>query len=151
MMILKSGCSQPLEDRRAAKADLENATTTAMISFQTTDWSAIPVTEHSGETGTAFWRTLQLGDLRIRMVEYSENYMADHWCSKGHIIYCIEGEMTTELRDGKKYVLSEGMTYQVSDDASEHRSMTTKGVKLLIIDGSFLGNDKDDAVPQSQK
>ena len=108
------------------------------IPFQTTDWSNIPKTTHRGETGIAYWQTLQFDGLRIRMVEYSENYLADHWCEKGHIIYCLEGEMETELSSGEKYLLKKGMTYQVSDDMSSHRSYSKDGVKLLIIDGRFL-------------
>jgi hypothetical protein len=108
------------------------------IPFQSTDWVNIPVTEHKGETGIAFWKTMQFGDLRIRMVEYSEDYLADHWCTKGHIIYCIEGEMVTELSDGREFLLKKGMTYQVSDELSSHRTKTKGGVKLLIIDGAFL-------------
>jgi hypothetical protein len=113
------------------------------ILFQTTDWSKVPVTEHPGETGKAYWRTLQFDGLRIRMVEYSKNYLANHWCSFGHIVYCIEGEMTSELSDGKMLTLKKGMTYQVSDNVSEHRSHTTDGVKLLIIDGGFLNSKKE--------
>jgi hypothetical protein len=108
------------------------------IPFQITDWHSVPVTEHPGETGMAYWKTLQFGDLRIRMVEYSADYLADHWCSKGHIIYCIEGEMVTELADGSKHTLAQGMTYQVSDELSSHRSCSRHGVKLLIVDGGFL-------------
>ena len=96
------------------------------------------MTEHKGETGVAFWRTLQFGDLRIRMVEYSKNYKADHWCQKGHIIFCIEGEMTTKLSDGQEFTMTKGMTYQVSDDPSSHRTYSKNGVKLFIIDGAFL-------------
>jgi hypothetical protein len=112
----------------------------AHIPFHTTDWNKLPKTTHPGITGFASWRTLEFGNLRIRMVEYSENYLADHWCEKGHIIYCIEGEMETELSTGEKYLLSKGMTYQVSDDLSSHRSNSVKGVKLLIIDGEFLSS-----------
>jgi hypothetical protein len=112
----------------------------AMIPFQTTDWSNVPVTEYFGDTGKAFWRTLQFGQIRIRLVEYSKNYTADHWCTKGHIVFCIDGEMTTQLKDGRSFVLKKGMTYQVSDDVSEHKSISTNGVKLLIIDGQFLKN-----------
>jgi hypothetical protein len=108
------------------------------IPFQITDWTLIPVTEHKGETGSAFWKTLQLGNIRVRMVEYSANYKADHWCQKGHIIYCIEGEMTTELSDGQEFKMSQGMSYQVSDNLSSHRTFSKKGVKLFIIDGAFL-------------
>ena len=108
------------------------------ILFQQTDWSKVNATEHKGETGVAYWKTLQFDDLRIRMVEYSKNYLADHWCEKGHIIYCIEGEMTTELSDGQKFVLKKGMSYQVSDDLSSHRTYSKDGVKLFIVDGGFL-------------
>lgn len=109
------------------------------IPFQVTDWSQVPKTIHPGETGVAYWQTLQLGELSIRMVEYSGDYKADHWCAKGHIIYCIEGEMTTELADGQLFTMRKGMTYQVSDDRSSHRSYSKEGVKLFILDGSFLG------------
>ena len=108
------------------------------IPFQQTDWSQVNATEHKGETGVAYWKTLQFGDLRIRMVEYSKNYLADHWCEKGHIIYCIEGEMTTELSDGKKFTLTKGMNYQVSDGLSSHRTYSKEGVELFIVDGAFL-------------
>lgn len=108
------------------------------IPFQITDWEKIPAIEHKGETGSAFWRVLQLGDLRVRMVEYSKNYKADHWCEKGHIIYCIEGEMITELADGQKFKMYKGMSYQVSDTLSSHRTYSENGVKLFIVDGAFL-------------
>lgn len=108
------------------------------IPYQTIDWSAIPKTEHKGETGTAFWQTIQLQGLRIRMVEYTANYMADHWCRKGHIVHCLEGEFISESEDGQHSVLTQGMTYVVTDELSSHRSVTKGGVKLLIIDGDFL-------------
>lgn len=108
------------------------------IPFLTTDWENIPAEEHKGETGTSYWKILQLEGLRIRMVEYSANYKADHWCEKGHIIYCIEGEMNTELADGKVIKLAPGMTYQVSDNMSSHRTNTINGTKLFIVDGDFL-------------
>jgi hypothetical protein len=108
------------------------------IAFQITDWDKIPASEHKGETGIAYWKTLQFERLRIRMIEYSKNYKADHWCEKGHVIYCIEGEMDTELADGRTMKLSKGMTYQVSDELSSHRTSSVDGVKLFILDGDFL-------------
>ncbi|MBC8173939.1 MAG: DHCW motif cupin fold protein [Chitinophagales bacterium] len=108
------------------------------IPFQTTDWNNIPATQHAGETGIAYRRTLQFGDLQIRRVEYSKNYKADHWCEKGHIVYCVEGEMISELADGQKFVLKKGMSYEVSDDMSSHKSYSENGVTLFIIDGAFL-------------
>jgi uncharacterized cupin superfamily protein len=108
------------------------------IPFQTIDWSKIPKTEHKGETGIAYWQTLQFDGLRIRIVEYSAGYIADHWCQKGHIVHCLEGEVTNEQEDGKSSILTPGMSYVVSDDLSSHRSVTQNGVKLMIIDGDFL-------------
>lgn len=108
------------------------------IPFQTIDWDKIEKIEHKGETGTSFWQTIQIGGLRLRIVEYSENYLADHWCQKGHIVHCLEGNFINELQNGKKNTLTKGMTYIVSDELSSHRSISTNGVKLLIIDGDFL-------------
>ena len=108
------------------------------IPFQTIDWSIIPKTEHKGETGMAYWQTLQFEGLRIRMVEYSKGYVADHWCTKGHIVHCLEGDFVSELSNGQQFILAKGMTYVVSDELSSHRSTTVDGVKLLIIDGDFL-------------
>jgi quercetin dioxygenase-like cupin family protein len=102
--------------------------------FQLTDWSNIPPEEHIGETGMAYWKVLHFGEVRVRMVEYSANYMADHWCNKGHFIFCIEGEMTTELKDGRTFTLLPGMTYQVGDNANEHRTYSENGVKIFIVD-----------------
>jgi hypothetical protein len=108
------------------------------IPFQLIDWTAVPKTEHKGETGTAFWQTLHFGGLRVRIVEYSDGYIADHWCQKGHIVHCLEGEFVSELANGEKFTLEVGTTYIVSDDMSSHRSTSINGVKLLIIDGDFL-------------
>ncbi len=108
------------------------------IPFQTIDWTAIEKIEHKGETGSAYWQTLQLEGLRIRLVEYSKGYLADHWCQKGHIVHCLEGEFISELKTGEKITLTKGETYVVSDELSSHRSLCANGVKLLIIDGDFL-------------
>jgi hypothetical protein len=108
------------------------------IPFQTIDWSKVPKTTHKGETGVAYWQTVQFQGLRIRIVEYSAGYIADHWCEKGHLVYCLEGEVVNELKDGTRSILTPGISYIVSDDLSSHRSASEKGVKLLIIDGDFL-------------
>jgi quercetin dioxygenase-like cupin family protein len=108
------------------------------IPFQIINWTVIPKEEYKGEKGTAYWQTIQFGGLRIRLVEYSPGYIADHWCKKGHIVHCLEGEFTSELENGGEFRLSPGMTYVVSDNLSSHRSNTGTGVKVLIIDGDFL-------------
>jgi hypothetical protein len=106
----------------------------ADIPFGTTDWSTVEQTEHKGETGIACWRTRNFGGIRVRMVEYSPGYLADHWCEKGHILLCLEGELHTEIKDGRRFVLKPGMSYQVSDNADPHRSFTETGAKLFIVD-----------------
>lgn len=108
------------------------------IPFRTIDWSEIPKTEHKGITGTAYWQTIDFPSLRIRIVEYSDGYTADHWCKKGHIVHCLEGTLISELENGEKHTLSKGDTYVVSDEMSSHRSVAENSVKLLIIDGEFL-------------
>jgi quercetin dioxygenase-like cupin family protein len=104
------------------------------IPFGTTDWETIPRTEHTGITGTAYWRTRDFAGIRVRMVEYTAGYLADHWCSKGHILLCLSGELETELEDGRVFVLRPGMSYQVADNAEAHRSSTTVDTKLFIVD-----------------
>lgn len=104
------------------------------IPFGTTDWSVIDAVAHQGEQGTAYWRSCQFGSVRVRMVEYTAGYLADHWCSKGHILLCLEGELLTELEDGRTFVLKPGMSYQVADNAEAHRSSTVIGAKLFIVD-----------------
>lgn len=108
------------------------------IPFQVIDWSKIANIEYKGEIGSAFWKTLQLDELRIRVVEYTQGYLADHWCKKGHIVHCLEGEVISEMESGETTLLKKGMTYVVSDNLSSHRSKTISGAKLLIIDGDFL-------------
>jgi len=104
------------------------------IPFATTDWSTVERTEHRGDTGVAHWRTRNFGGIRVRLLEYSPGYEADHWCVKGHILFCLEGELHTELADGRKFVLKAGTSYQVADNAEPHRSSTTVGAKLFVVD-----------------
>ncbi len=108
------------------------------IPFQTIDWPSVARVEHKGEKGIAYWQTMQFEGLRIRLVEYSNGYVADHWCQKGHIVHCLEGVFESELSTGGRIILSKGETYVVSDEMSSHRSLAITAVKLLIIDGDFL-------------
>jgi len=104
------------------------------VPFGTTDWSQVPETEHPGETGTAYWRTLEQGSIRVRMVRYSPGYLADHWCSRGHVLLVLDGELVTELQDGSLHRMGPGVSYQVGDGAAPHRSRTDTGATLFIVD-----------------
>lgn len=113
------------------------------IPFQNINWTNVPKIEHKGETGTSYWQTKQYKGLRVRIVEYSPNYIADHWCQKGHILHCLEGKLTTEFEDGSSSPLNKGESYVVSDELSSHRSVTKElGATLFIIDGDFLKLNK---------
>ena len=104
------------------------------IPFGTTHWDSVEMTEHPGESGVAHWRTRQFGAVRVRMVEYSAGYRADHWCEKGHILLCLAGELETELADGRSFRLTPGVSYQVADKAEAHRSISASGATLFIVD-----------------
>jgi quercetin dioxygenase-like cupin family protein len=104
------------------------------VPFCTVDWSAITPTEHAGIGGKAYWRTLEMGNIRVRMVEYTPGYVADHWCNRGHVLLVLEGTLVTELDDGRKFTMTPGVSYQVAEGANPHRSSTETGVKLFIVD-----------------
>jgi quercetin dioxygenase-like cupin family protein len=104
------------------------------IPFQTVDWSKAAPTTHPGQTGVATWRTREVGNVRVRMVDYSAGYLADHWCERGHVIHVVDGELTTELRDGRSFTLATGQTYVVADGDGAHRSRTQGGARLFIVD-----------------
>ena len=104
------------------------------VPFGITDWSTVDPALHPGVTGSASWRTCQFGTTRVRMVEYTPGYLADHWCTRGHVLLCLEGELHTELEDGRQFTLTAGMSYQVGNDMEAHRSSTSVGAKLFIVD-----------------
>ena len=104
------------------------------VPFGVTDWSAVPETIHPGVSGVATWRTVQAGNVRVRVVTYSPGYLADHWCSRGHILFVLEGELLTEIQGGASHTLTAGMSYQVSDDIAPHRSSSKTGARLFIVD-----------------
>jgi quercetin dioxygenase-like cupin family protein len=104
------------------------------VPFGVTVWEAVPRTEHPGETGVARWRTIETGNIRVRMVEYSPGYLADHWCSRGHVLLVQAGELVTELKDGRSFTLHPGQSYQVADEEEPHRSRTAGGATLFIVD-----------------
>ena len=108
------------------------------IPFQTINWPSVEKVEYKGDKGVAYWQTIQFAGLRIRLVEYSKDYLADHWCQKGHIVHCLSGAFITELNTGEQMRLSKGDSFIVSDDASSHLLISVDGAKLLIVDGEFL-------------
>lgn len=128
--------TQPLDSSsnvQSPESDMDRG-----IPFQVIDWVNVPATEHPGDPGMAHWQTVQFPGLRVRIVRYSPGYLADHWCQKGHVVHCLEGGFETELESGDRFLLTQGMSYVVSDGLSSHRSYSEAGVVLLIVDGDFL-------------
>ena len=113
---------------------------TSSIPFQVTDWTGVPATEYAGESGTALWRTLKFGSLRVRLVDYSSSYLSDHWCKRGHIMFVVSGVLEVEMADGQIFTIAQGMSFEVSDQESVHRTRTgaSTGATLFIVDGGFL-------------
>ncbi len=108
------------------------------IPFLTLNWGKIEKIEHKGETGTSFIQSIRLNYIRIRIIEYSAVYIAAHWCQKGHIVHCLEGEFFSILENSDGFVLKKNMSFVVSEGMSSHRIASVSGAKLLIIDGDFL-------------
>ncbi len=105
------------------------------VPFVTVDWNSIEQTTHKGDTGQALWRTFEEGNIRVRMVDYSPGYKADHWCSRGHVLLVLAGKLFTELKDGRIFELEAGMSYHAEDDEKNpHRSWTEEGARLFIVD-----------------
>lgn len=104
------------------------------VPFATTDWTHVPESVHPGESAPAYWRTVEVGNVRMRMVRYPPGYRANHWCSRGHVLLVLEGELFTELQGGLTYRLTPGMSYHVSSDVAPHRSFTDTGASLFIVD-----------------
>jgi len=105
------------------------------VPFETTEWSKIEPSEHKGETGTSFWRIFEVGNIRVRLVEYSPGFKSDHWCARGHVLLVLEGELVIKLKDGRESILNSGTSFQVADDdANPHLAYTDKGAKVFIVD-----------------
>lgn len=69
------------------------------IPFGITDWAQIEAERHPGDSGFALWRVAKFGDIRVRMVDYSPGYVADHWCIKG--AYSFVPERRNDHRPGR--------------------------------------------------
>ncbi len=105
------------------------------VPFTITDWKNIETIEHKGESGTSFWLVFEKGNIRVRMVEYSPGFKSDHYCSRGHILLVLEGELYIKLKDGQTFLFVQGMSFQAEDDETNpHLAYTKNGAKVFIVD-----------------
>ena len=94
------------------------------IPFQVHNIETLVPEEHSGLTGKAYWKTVKQGNVRMRIVEYTPGYLADHWCDKGHAVFVLDGELESELKDG--YFLPE-------NDWASSKSLTGMTKNILVM------------------
>ena len=100
-----------------------------------TDWSQTSESVHPGSPGTATVRSRQIGDIQLRLVVYSPNYLADHWRHKGHIVFVVAGDLMIEYQHSLTYKLVPGTSYHVADgDGPAHRVLTENGATVFIVD-----------------
>jgi hypothetical protein len=105
------------------------------VDFTITDWEKIKPVEYPGESGTSYWRIFESGNVRVRVVEYSPGFKSDHFCSRGHILLILEGELGIKFKDGQIFRLVQGMSFQAEDDETNpHLVYTEKGAKVFIVD-----------------
>jgi hypothetical protein len=98
-------------------------------------WSALPPEEHPGDSGTSFWRILEMGQVRTRVVDYSAGFRADHWCERGHVMILLEGSLTLALADGRRFELGRGEGFLLPDDESNpHAASSESGARVFIVD-----------------
>jgi quercetin dioxygenase-like cupin family protein len=101
----------------------------------TIDWPKVPAVVQAGETGIATSRTVNLSDVTLRLVEYSAGYKADHWCTKGHILYVVSGNVVIEYDNEKRTNLSSGMSWHAPEGASTaHLLRCERAATVFIID-----------------
>jgi uncharacterized cupin superfamily protein len=105
--------------------------------FTITDWSELPATRIQGQQGYTEWRAQDFGAIRVRLSEYSPGYVADGFCDTGHVLYVIEGEVEVELKDGRRFKMTPGQSFSVSDfgDAA-HRCSSVHGAKFFVVEGA---------------
>jgi len=104
------------------------------VPFTLTDWNKIQTQVINGESGFAESKVIEQGNIRARLINYSSNYKADHWCLKGHIAFVIEGEFTIEIENGRKFEFTKGMGFQVADDIDAHKAYSKNGATVFIVD-----------------
>lgn len=98
------------------------------------DWSSQPAREIHGTHGRALERTTSLGSIRVRLVEFSPGYEADHWCTRGHIAFVVEGTCTLRIDDGRAVTLSRGQSFTVGDEIDAHMLVTEHGAIVFLVD-----------------
>jgi quercetin dioxygenase-like cupin family protein len=105
------------------------------VPFAVTDWNRVSAIEHKGRAGTSFWRSFEEGCLRVRVVDYSPGFEADHWCPRGHILYVLEGELRIALKSGAVHKLGRGMSFAAGNDESDpHLASSPSGARVFIVD-----------------
>lgn len=98
------------------------------------NWELSQAEKSLGTSGFVFSKSVDLGTIRMRQLSFSENYEADHWCEKGHIIHVLAGELIIEYQDGSQVTIPTGQSLILGDSISLHKAKTESESTVLIID-----------------
>ena len=105
------------------------------VPFSVTEWEGVGQTEHKGIKGTSLWKTFEEGNIRARIVEYSPGFVSDHYCERGHVVLVLKGSLLLTMKKGDRFIIEEGCSFQLSDDASKPHSVSSEhGAKVFIVD-----------------
>ena len=104
------------------------------VPFTTISWENQRAITVPGETGFAIVKAVQAGEICLRLVEFTPGYRADHWCSKGHVVFVLSGSLSTVLRDGRAFEAVAGSSFHVGDEEDHHLVETSNGATVFIVD-----------------
>jgi hypothetical protein len=103
--------------------------------FYSIDWDMFKTKKYKGESGSSYWRTVEMDGFRLRMVDYSPGFRSDHFCCKGHIILVEEGMLSLKMNSGGIVNIEKGMSLLIGDSIRDsHQAFTNEGARVFIVD-----------------
>ena len=104
------------------------------IPFQHINWDDVDVTEIPGITGTALSKIWEMGNVRVRLVQYLPEYEANHWCHRGHVILLLAGQLQVIFEDGRLSNIQVGESFVLADNQEAHKIASIDGATVFIVD-----------------
>ncbi len=98
------------------------------------NWEEIQSEKIEGESGFVISKTKEIGAMRIRHQTFSENFKADSWCEKGHILLVLNGVLIIEFKDGSSVDVTKGNSYVLGDNVQAHKAITLSETEVFIVD-----------------
>ncbi len=78
-------------------------------------------------------KTLKQNTQQVRLLEFSDQLLEEEWCTKGHIGYVLEGELSIDFK-GKvvHYVKGDGL-WIMPGEKYGHKALIAKGKSALLV------------------